>query len=142
MNDREVFLMRERFYRFMQGRYGANGADELYRFQLIAAVVLLVVNLFVKNNLLAILEYALLIWALFRLFSRNYQARYRENQKFLDMTSGIRYRFDQSRRLHEERKYHRIYKCPKCGQKIRIPKGKGRIMVRCPKCYCEFQRRS
>ncbi len=131
--------MRERFYRFMQGRHGA---DEFYRFLVYAAFVGIILNLFLKSSILQFITLLLLVYAIFRSLSRNHTARYAENRKYLDLTAKFRYRFDQQKKLMEERKYHHIYKCPKCKQKIRIPKGKGKIMVRCPKCHYEFQRRS
>ncbi len=131
--------MRERFYRFMQGRYGQ---DAFTRFLLGAMLACVVLNLLVGSRFLSIMAWALLVYAYFRLFSRNHAARYAENQRYLNATAKFRYWFDQQKRLKEERKYHHIYVCPKCRQKIRIPKGKGKIMVRCPKCRHEFQKRS
>ncbi len=131
--------MRERFYRFMQGRYGQ---DAFTRFLLGAMLACVVLNLLVGSRFLSIMAWALLVYAYFRLFSRNHAARYAENQRYLNATAKLRYWFDQQKRLKEERKYHHIYDCPKCRQKIRIPKGKGKIMVRCPKCRHEFQKRS
>lgn len=131
--------MREKFYRFMQGRYGV---DQLYRFIFFLAIVLMLINNFLKNPMLNLVIYALLILDIFRMLSKNHSARYAENQKYLQLTARFRYRLDQQKKLWQERKYHHIYTCPKCKQKIRIPKGKGNIMVRCPKCHFEFQKRS
>ncbi len=131
--------MRERFYRFMQGRYGQ---DAFTRFLLGAMLACVVLNLLVGSRFLSIMAWTLLVYAYFRLFSRNHAARFAENQRYLNATAKLRYWFDQQKRLKEERKYHHIYVCPRCRQKIRIPKGKGKIMVRCPKCRHEFQKRS
>ena len=131
--------MREKFYRFMQGRYGV---DQLYRFVFFLALVLMIINIFLRNPMLNLVVYALLILDIFRMLSKNHSARYAENQKYLQLTARFRYRLDQQKKLWQERKYHHIYTCPKCKQKIRIPKGKGNIMVRCPKCHFEFQKRS
>ena len=123
----------------MQGRYGQ---DAFTRFLLGAMLACVVLNLLVGSRFLSIMAWTLLIYAYFRLFSRNHAARYAENQRYLNATAKLRYWFDQQKRLKEERQYHHIYVCPKCRQKIRIPKGKGKIMVRCPKCRHEFQKRS
>lgn len=131
--------MREKFYRFMQGRYGQ---DQFYRFLVGAAMVCVVLNLFLRKGALTIITWLLLLYALFRMFSKNHRARYEENQKYLNMSAKARYWLGNQKKLMEERKYHHIYTCPKCKQKIRIPKGKGKIMVRCPKCQHEFQKRS
>ena len=123
----------------MQGRYGQDAFTRCLVGAMRACVVL---NLLVGSRFLSIMAWALLVYAYFRLFSRNHAARYAENQRYLNATAKFRYWFDQQKRLKEERKYHHIYVCPKCRQKIRIPKGKGKIMVRCPKCRHEFQKRS
>ena len=131
--------MRDRFYRFMQGRYGQ---DAFSRFLLGAMAVCLLLNVVFRSRLFGALAWLLLFYGYFRIFSRNHAARFAENQRYLERTAKFRYWFEQQKKLREERKYHHIYVCPKCRQKIRIPKGKGKIMVGCPKCRHEFQRRS
>lgn len=131
--------MRDRFYRFMQGRYGQ---DAFSRFLLGALVVCLLLNILIRSNLLSIFAWGLLFYSYFRMFSKNHAARYAENQRYLNATARFRSWLEQQKKLSGERKYHHIYVCPQCRQKIRIPKGKGRIMVRCPKCGHEFQKRS
>ena len=78
----------------------------------------------------------------FRIFSRNIQQRYAENQKYLQMTSKFRFRFNKEKNLMKQRKTHHIYSCPGCGQKVRIPRGKGKIEIECPKCHTKFVKRS
>ena len=131
--------MRDKIYRFMQGRYGT---DDFYKFLFWVALIGIVINWFVKNPALNLVVTLILVYAMYRVLSKNHSARYAENQRYLQATAKFRYWFDQQKKLMEERKYHHIYTCPKCRQKIRIPKGKGKIMVRCPKCHHEFQKRS
>lgn len=131
--------MREKFYRFMQGRHGQ---DEFSRFLLGAVLVCIVLGIFVRSRTLGVVTWLLLFYAYFRIFSRNHAARYGENQRYLNATARFRYWLDQQKKLAGERRLHHIYTCPGCRQKIRIPKGKGKIMVRCPRCGREFQKRS
>ena len=131
--------MKERFYRFMQGRYGQ---DAFSRFLLGITGLCLLFNVLLHNRFLGVLAWALLIYTYYRIFSKNHSARYEENQRYLQGTAKARYWADQQKKLWQERRYHHIYTCPKCRQKIRIPRGKGRIMARCPKCQHEFQKRS
>ena len=123
----------------MQGRYGT---DDFYKFLFWVALIGIVINWFFKSQLLSFVVTLILVYAMYRVLSKNHSARYAENQRYLQATAKIRYWFDQQKKLMEERKYHHIYTCPKCRQKIRIPKGKGKIMIRCPKCHHEFQKRS
>ena len=131
--------MRDKIYRFMQGRYGT---DDFYKFLFWVALIGIVINWFFKSQLLSFAVTLILVYAMYRVLSKNHSARYAENQRYLQATAKIRYWFDQQKKLMEERKYHHIYTCPKCRQKIRIPKGIGKIMIRCPKCHHEFQKRS
>ena len=80
--------MREKFARFMSGRYGA---DQLSRFMVTAALVLMVINLFLGWGILSILVLALLVLCYFRMFSRNYQKRYEENLRYTQATARYRY---------------------------------------------------
>ncbi len=137
--------MRDKFNKFMQGRYGV---DELSRFTMGAALVLIILTMFItmfNRNLGSIFDFlgiAAIVYAYFRIFSRNIQQRYAENQKYLQMTSKFRFRFNKEKNLMKQRKTHHIYSCPGCGQKVRIPRGKGKIEIECPKCHTKFVKRS
>ena len=131
--------MREKIQRFMIGRYGA---DELAKAQSIAALVLLFLSMFSRLDIFYWLAIALMIYSTWRMFSKNISARYAENQKYLALENRLRRFFGQKRYLMQQRKEYHIYKCPGCGQKIRIPRGKGKIAVICPKCNTEFIKRS
>ena len=134
--------MKDKFIRFMQGRYGAYGTDRLTKFLLIVTLILIVLTSFGPMRTLSILPIILLIYSYFRLFSRNIPKRYHENEvymryraKFIGFFKNFRYNLSQRRTYH-------IYRCPKCSQKIRIPRGKGKIMVHCPKCSNDFIKHS
>lgn len=132
-------IMKRKFMDFMSGRYGA---DQLSRFMLVICLACLVLNIFTRVQLLYLVALILLGVCYFRMFSRNYVARSAENQKYLELTDGIRTRcLKLKNRILQSKDYH-IYKCPTCGQKIRIPRGKGRIRITCPKCRCEFEKKS
>lgn len=131
--------MREKIARFMAGRYGM---DSLGRFSITLALILVILNSFAGSRLLNTLFWLLLIYAYFRMLSRNVYKRSSENQLFLNKTAGIRrWFYTQKNRMHQ-RKTHHIYHCPSCKQKIRIPRGKGRIEIRCPKCSTTFIKKS
>ena len=138
-----MFRFRERFARFMMGR---NGLDEFSRFLSIVALIILLVGVFIPfpipKYILGGVGFAIYAYAYFRIFSRNYVARSRENQWFL----SIKYRmkghgstnYSNAKKQALDRKTHKIFKCPNCKQKIRVPKHKGKICIRCPKCRIEF----
>lgn len=131
--------MKEKFIRFMQGRYGT---DQLNKMLLIVTLVCIVLSMFFHSAIFEILILALLILLYFRMFSRNIPKRYAENQKYLAMTAGLRSKFLKKKNEASQLKDYHIYKCPNCKQKIRIPRGRGKIMVRCPKCGTEFMKKS
>ena len=117
--------------RFMMGRYGT---DKLNMWILGVGVVVCLISVFIQfppvNLALTAISYGLMIWAIFRTFSRNTYKRYRENRRFLMCLDRIKDR------------EHRYFDCPKCRQPVRVPRGKGKIMITCPKCKEKFQRKS
>ena len=122
-----LYRLRAGIRRFMTGRYGT---DKLSLTLLVVAMVLSILSSFMGASLLnpalTLLSYLLMFWALFRVFSRNTYARYEENRKFLRF-------FDQMKD-----RTHRYFSCPKCRQTVRVPRGKGKIAITCPKCREKF----
>ena len=131
--------MKEKLIRFMAGRYGF---DPFGRATLIGALIVMVLSGLFESAILSLLAWALIIYTYFRLFSRNIYRRSAENQAYLEKTRGIRTWFNSQKSLMAQRKTHHIYKCPTCHQKIRVPRGKGRIEIRCPKCQTRFIKKS
>lgn len=135
--------MRERLARFMQGRYGV---DQFTNFLIILALVLMVLRMFVPGlqvrSVLNMAGILLLVYAYFRILSRNHYKRYAENERYMKYYNKVRFFLARKKSHMEQRKTHRIYKCPSCKQAIRVPKGKGKIAITCPKCRTEFIRRS
>lgn len=112
---------------FMQGRYGT---DKLNMTLLGIGCVIVLISMFFGNSLLklilTLLAYALVIVSIFRCFSRNTYQRYQENRRYLMLVNQFKDRT------------HRYYRCPKCKQTVRVPKGKGKISITCPKCQEKF----
>jgi len=118
--------------------YGRYGSDELNMALLAAALVLSVLNsifsavfrgyaaMSVVTLCVSVVIYALLIYGIFRIFSRNIYKRRRENRKFLNFWNRLRDR------------EHRYFNCPQCKQTVRVPKNRGKINIRCPKCGEKF----
>lgn len=134
--------MKEKFIRFMQGRYGV---DQLSKVTMGAALVVIILSLFFRGTFGALLNTVgllAIVYTYFRIFSRNIQNRYAENQKYLNLIWKIQQRFKKEKNMMVQRKTHHIYSCPGCGQKIRIPKGKGKIEIDCPKCHTKFIKKS
>ena len=131
--------MREKFMRFMQGRYGA---DQLYRALLIGGAVLVILSGWIFQRVFLTVGWFLIILALARAFSRDCSRRYGENQKFLEFIVNFKRLWGRQRYVMEQRKDYHIYTCPQCKQKIRIPRGKGKIEISCPKCQNKFVKKS
>lgn len=125
----------EKFRQFMIGRYGQ---DQLGRFITFLALVLLIVNLFVKKASLPTIALVLIIYSYYRVLSRDINARYKENQKFLDTVAPLRRKFFTSKKRYDNRKTHKYIKCPSCKFKMKVPRGKGKIRVTCKSCGNKF----
>ena len=134
--------MRNWLQRVMAGRYGV---DEYSRFLNIVALVSLVLSILFNNGLsvffwlLAIIS---LVWTYFRMFSRNTYKRRAENNAYLTIRYNMTRKLSGLKQRMQQQRYYRFYKCPKCGITTRVPKGKGKIRITCPKCGEIFQRKS
>lgn len=124
--------------RFMAGRYGG---DQLNLFLIALYVVLYVVFLFTRLLMLELIGTVVLVVSLFRTLSRNIERRRAENARFLQTVRPVWRRWTGFRaRTHD--KEHRYFKCPNCGQQMRVPRGKGRITVHCRTCGAAFEEKS
>ncbi len=134
---------RDKFTNFMYGRYGI---DQLSRFMLIVTFILCILSIFIRTHILSILILALIIIIYYRMFSKKIYKRAAENEKYLRFINNLKGKTSSGRSGYAkdaaQRKYYRFFKCPGCSQKIRIPKGHGKIEIRCPKCNTKFIRRS
>lgn len=131
--------MKERMQRFMAGRYGN---DQLNQFIFIVAIISMVLEIITRQSLFYTLTLVLLILAYVRVFSRNINKRYEENMKFLQKKDAILNKFRRQKYYAAQSRNFHIYTCPQCKQKIRIPKGKGKISITCPKCRTSFIKKS
>lgn len=129
--------MKEKIARFMQGRYGSDGFN---KFLLGLTLILLVLSMF-KIPTVGTIAFLLLILVYFRMFSRNTAARYRENVTYYNVRNKLLAPFQRVKRRFSQRKTHRFYRCPVCKKELRVPKGKGLILVKCP-CGHSFQKRT
>ena len=108
------------FSRFM---YGRNGVDSLGWASLVAVLLLDTAELIVRSKnetaqtILATASFLLMVWTLFRMFSRNLPKRRLKSQ-----------------RARSRDKDHKYFTCPQCRTVCRVPRGKGKIIITCPKC--------
>lgn len=123
--------IRSALQRFMMGRYGT---DKLNMAILIAGLVICLVGMFIPQAtvrlVLTVISYVLMGVAVWRCLSRNTYQRYRENRKYLLFVDQLKDR------------QHKYFDCPRCKQTVRVPRGKGKISVKCPKCGEKFIRKS
>ena len=116
---------------FMTGRYGTDRLNMVILCAGLAASILSVmISVQPLNVIFWVLSYALMILAIWRSLSRNTYKRYQENRKFMQI-------FD---RLKDRQ--HRYFDCPKCRQMVRVPRGKGKISITCPRCREKFVKKT
>ena len=133
---------RYKIYQFMQGR---RGLDNLGRFLMYGAMMLILVSMFlgrwpVPYRITYSIGLVMFVYAYFRILSRNIYKREQENNRFL----ALKYKLTKGKTLKQRRYEKSIYayfKCPACKQKMRAPKGRGTVRVKCHKCGNEFIRK-
>lgn len=127
------------FQNFMRGRYGV---DQLNFFLLILSIIILVLTSIFQWPYIYWASIVLLVLCYFRMFSRNVYKRSGENTKYLKLLYPFRSRFQKAKKRLRDRKTYKYLKCPNCKQEMRVPKGKGSITVKCPKCQTKFDTKS
>lgn len=130
--------MKEKFYRFMQGRYGI---DQLNSFLMIVCVICFIVNMFIGSIVLTFIAYGTWLFVIFRMFSKNIYARNRENDKYLNFFSPLS-RWLKLKLMSKQDPSNKYFSCPKCKQMVRVPKGHGIVVVTCPNCQNKFEKRT
>ena len=115
----------------MAGRYGTDRLNMVILCAgLVASILSMMISLQPMNLIFWALSYGLMIWAIFRGLSRNTYKRYQENRKFLQIYN----------RLSDRQ--NRYFDCPKCRQTVRVPRGKGKISITCPRCREKFVKKT
>lgn len=128
-----------RFRNWMIGRYGG---DQFGIFLLIVSFVASIVLMFVPIPLVGWLGWIPLVFAIYRMFSKQIEKRQKENYAFLRKWGAVRTWWWQLKSRIKDSKTHRFYKCPNCKQKLRVPKGKGKINITCTKCGTKFTKKT
>ena len=132
--------LRASFARFMSGRYGA---DQLCMAQVIAALVISIIGSFTgARGIAMILSDALLSWAFFRMLSKDRYRRAHENEVYLSKTEGVRRGFTEWVNRVKNGKKYRYFTCPKCKQRLRVPRGVGSVTITCKNCGTKFDKKA
>lgn len=125
--------------KFMAGRYGV---DQLSIFLIVVSLITLIISRVFKLNFLNIISLVLLVYAYYRAFSKKVYKRSFENTKFLNATYPIRSKFRSLVNKVKGLKEYKYFKCSECNQEVRVPRGKGKIVLTCPKCKNKMTRRT
>ena len=120
---------------FMAGRYGP---DQLNTALIIVSIAVSLIARLISFSVLVYLSYLLLLLAVFRMLSRNIPRRRAENDRFLRYWSPFKQKCKRFFDKLKNRKTHKFFKCPSCKNTLRVPRGKGRLQITCPKCGERF----
>lgn len=127
------------FARFMYGRYGT---DQL-GFALIILYVLINFGArALRWPILSLLALCLLVFAFYRVFSRNINKRYQENVRFLNVWNRLKRSWAAMQSRAKNSRTYKYFKCPHCKNRLRVPRGRGKIEVTCPVCRTQFRKHS
>ena len=127
------------FKKFMNGRYGV---DQFSMVLLVTSILLMIIGRLTGLSLFIFISYIPLIFSIYRMFSKDIAKRRMENYKFSIFISPIYSKYKKMQRRFKERKTYKYFKCPNCHIELRLPKGKGRIKITCPKCKEKFEGRT
>lgn len=122
--------------------YGRNGPDPLSFALIILSFIISLLGQLFRFAPLLFLSYIILALVIFRIFSKNIEKRRRENDRFMLLFNSFSV-WRRNRKAHTaDKKTHRYYACPQCKQKLRVPRGRGKIKITCPKCGVQFVKKT
>jgi len=127
--------MKEKFRIFMSGRYGV---DELSKAYLAITAIMIIASMITKLTLFYIAGLALLIYMYLRMFSRDISKMSSQNRKYIAWRDRQSTKLNNAKQRFLQRKTHHFFRCPECKQKVRVPRGKGKISITCPVCKTAF----
>ncbi len=131
--------MKEKLRQFMIGRYGT---DSLNQFLSVVGIAMFVLCLVTGLDLFYIIAIVLWGYNIFRMMSRNISKRTAENYQFYNLKTAANNTLAQKKKEFANRKQYHYYRCPQCSQKLRVPRGRGKIQISCPKCGKQFIKKS
>ena len=88
------------------------------------------------------LAFVCLFLAIARFFSKNAPRRQEENRRFLRFIQPLTMRLAKLRGRLGEYRTHRRFSCPNCDKTLRVPAGKGKIIIHCPHCAASFEKKT
>ncbi len=127
------------FARFM---YGRNGMDQLNLVLVWGSVGFIVVANLISgiSDAMAVVGvviyyFGMAIWliSLFRMFSKKLEKRRRENSEWLSLWWKIKNGVQGAKKRHAD-KDHKYFTCKSCKAVCRVPAGKGKVVITCPRC--------
>ena len=132
-------MIRNFLRNFMAGRYGP---DHLNVAMIVLSLVLYLLFVILHFVVLMYISYGILAFSVFRMLSRNITRRRAENDRFIRYWWPVRTKVSRSWSNIRHGKTHKFLKCPGCKNTLRVPSGKGKIQITCPKCGERFIKKS
>ncbi len=134
---------RQRIAQFM---YGRRGTDAFSLFLLVVAILLSLISRFFQSAIIAtVLQLAVLaviVYCCVRILSRDIYKRQKENDWYLQKQRAVTRWFRSLKDRWQQRKEYRFFRCPSCKTLLRVPKGKGKLLLTCRKCGRRFERKT
>lgn len=116
-----------------------NANKSNYGFDRFSKFILIFSLIFFTNKWTAVIGLFLLLVVTFRYFSKDKYKRHLEEMAYEQWLYKVKYYFNLQKNKIKEKRIHVIKKCPYCGQKLRLPRGKGKIIVTCKACKKDFK---
>lgn len=137
--NKQMNKFKQHYLKFMQGRYGV---DILSRDLLWLVILLSILNIFLRSRIIRTLPFIVFIVIYYRMFSKNYAKRYNENRVYTNLKYKFTKPFIKSKNKVKHFFKYKVFQCPQCGLKQRVPRGKKKIVITCKQCRHQFSGRS
>lgn len=136
--------MREKLSRIFSGRQGMDEFSKALFWMGLVCILLSVLTVNVLKGVFSLLfnwlGLMLLIFSFVRAFSRRLGQREAENNAYLALRQKQRHNRQAAWERRAQRKDFCFFKCPGCGVMLRVPRGKGKIHIKCKCGYTLYRK--
>lgn len=132
--------------------------QNMYGFDLLSIFLILISSILNIWNPTRLLSLIIFLYAIYRAFSKKIYKRKQEYNIFYTYANKLLNKFGKSlpynipnfdllnissvfnniKYWYTQKRLYKITICPNCNQKLRLPRGKGKILVTCKKCSIKF----
>ena len=136
--------MRDRISQLFAGRQGMDELSKMLFWSGLLAMILSIISggflAGIPGTLLRFIGLMCLISSFVRAFSRRIEMRESENRLYLAAMDRQKRKWEAWKERRRQSGQYRFFKCPGCSKWLRVPRGQGKIHIKCKCGYTLYRK--